>query len=362
MTEGFELPELNDQDSIAVQLSAMTNGLRHPADDGFNDDYCRIRAILRRHPFLKNRLPQFLVESNTVADYRNWMTEHCKEPFEWDALLQNSMSKLIEHATSGDTLSNYVNRGERARGGFGRIFIAEHQLTNRLFAIKFYQPIFHDGGGTPLSRFFQEASMLYELDHTNIITVRDVGLHKERPFIVMDYFEGSTLNEALIAQGKMPPTKAIEMVEMVASALNHAHEKGIVHRDLTPSNVLLAPNDCRVIDFGLGVYVEQALTSRLTRQGDTAAGGNFTARELLANPKLIDSRSDIYSIGALWYNAVTNDLPTGANVPDSLQATDGLSSSNQDVILKCLSDIDQRYQTCGELLEAIASLKTENQS
>ena len=117
VTEEFELPQLNEQDSIAVQISAMTNGLRHPPNDEFNDDYCRIRAILRRHPLLKNRLPQFLIESNTVADYRNWMAGRFREPYEWDALLQNSMNQLSEQATSGDSLDNYLNRGERGRGG-----------------------------------------------------------------------------------------------------------------------------------------------------------------------------------------------------------------------------------------------------
>lgn len=201
--------------------------------------------------------------------------------------------------------------------------------------------------------------MLYDLKHPNIITVREVGLYQERPFIVMDYFESITLNRALIDYGKMPPDKALRMIEMITSALGHAHDKNIVHRDLTPGNIILAPEDCRVIDFGLGVYIEQALKSRLTHPGEAPAGGNFAARELLADPTLVDARSDIFSIGALWYHAVTNDYPAGSELAGSLATVDGLPESHQRVILKCLSDIENRYQTCHELQAAISEAKEQ---
>lgn len=149
------------------------------------------------------------------------------------------------------------------------------------------------------------------------------------------------------------------MVEMITSALKHAHNKNIVHRDLTPSNIILAPNDCRVIDFGLGVYIEQALRSRLTQPGEAPAGGNFAARELLADPTLVDARSDIFSIGALWYHAVTNDYPVGSELVGSLATVEGLPESQQLVILKCLSDIENRYQSCAELLATIIEAKEQ---
>jgi serine/threonine-protein kinase len=359
VAEKLQLPPLNEKDSVAALIATMTDGLRHLPSDQFNDNYIRIRAILRRHPLLKSHLPEFLVDCATVADFRSWMAERFDQSFEWDAYLSKATAQLAEHATSGDSLSNYEIKDELGRGGFGRIFLAEHKLTQRPFAIKVYYPAFHDGGGSPLSRFFQEAGMLYELKHPNIITVREIGLYHERPFIVMDYFRSVTLNRALIEHGRMPPEKAIAMIEMITSALRHAHEKNIVHRDLTPGNILLAPNDCRVIDFGLGVYVEQTLRSRLTQPGEAPAGGNFTARELLTDPTLVDPRSDIFSIGALWYHAVTNDYPAGAELADSLTSVEGLPDSHQQIIVKCLLDIKNRYQSCAELQESILDAKEQ---
>ncbi|QDV69023.1 Serine/threonine-protein kinase PrkC [Rosistilla carotiformis] len=353
MNKTLDLPPLNEQDSVAALIETLKVGLQYPADDGFNDSYCRIRAILRRHPLLKGKLPEFLASSTTLEAYRVWMKQRYEKSFEWNSHVGNALAQLISLLSSGDSLDNYDIERELGRGGFGRIFVARHKLTERRFAIKFYQPMFHDGGGTALSRFFQEASMLYDLQHPNIVTVRDVGLYRERPFIVMDYFESLTLNRALMAYGRMPPVKALSMVKLMTSALQHAHEKQIVHRDLTPGNVLLAPNDCRIIDFGLGVYVERSLTSRLTQQGENPAGGHYTARELIDNPKLIDRRSDIYSIGALWYNAVTNTVPGGANFADSLTEIAELPESHRAIILTCLSDMEHRYQSCEELQSAI---------
>lgn len=349
----LELPALHPDDSVAVLIDRLKNGLRFPPDDEFGDEYCRTRAILRRHPLLKKQLPDFIVSSRTLADYRSYMQDRYAKEYEWDAHSGNDLSLLQERLRSGSALDGYTVQREVGWGGFGRVYLAHHNFLDRPFAIKFFQPVFHQGGGTALSRFFQEASMLYDLHHPHIIAVRDVGLYQERPFIVMDYFDGSTLNNALIEQGSMPPTKAISMAEMLSDATQHAHERDIVHRDIKPSNIMLKPNDCKIIDFGLGVYIEQHLHSRLTRPGETPASGHYTARELLADPTLVDPRSDIYSIGAVWYTAVTNDVPAGANLADSLLAVKDLPDSHRDIILRCLSDAQHRFATCKELLAVV---------
>jgi serine/threonine protein kinase len=353
MPEKIQLPAMHPEDSVVVLIERLREGLRFPTDDLFSDEYCRSRAILRSHPLLKNHIPEFLTASRTLPDYRKYMQERHAQAFEWDALSGNALAQLQERIKSGSSLDAYEIKGELGWGGFGRVYLAHHNFLDRPFAIKFFQPVFHQGGGTALSRFFQEASMLYDLHHPNIITVRDVGLYQERPFIVMDYFDGMTLNSALSRHGAMSPGKAIQMIGMLAEATKHAHGRNIVHRDLKPSNIMLKPNECRVIDFGLGVYVEQLLNSRLTATGEAPAGGSYTARELLANPRLVDPRSDIYSIGAIWYTAVTNDVPAGANLADSLHPVANLPASHRDIILRCLSDVQYRFASCDDLLTAI---------
>jgi serine/threonine-protein kinase len=362
MPDRIQLPVLHPDDSVAALIDRLKDGLRFPANDAFGDDYCRIRAILRSHPLLKSHLPDFLGSSRTVADYRLYMQERYANDYEWDAHSGNALSQLRERVTSGSSLDAYDIQRELGWGGFGRVYLAHHKFLDRPFAVKFFQPVFHQGGGTALGRFFQEASMLFDLHHPNIITVRDVGMYQERPFIVMDYFDGTTLNSALSQHGAMPPAKAVEMVVMIAEATKHAHGRLIVHRDLKPSNIMLKPGDCRVIDFGLGVYVEQFLASRLTTTGEAPAGGSYTARELLANPRLVDPRSDIYSIGAVWYTAVTNHVPAGANLADSLLQATALPPSHREIILRCLSDAQHRFPTCDDLLTAIQQVSAQEKA
>lgn len=357
----IQLPPLDPEDSVAGLILRLAEGLRYPSSDEFNDDYCRIRAILRSHPLLKNHLPEFLRLCKTVAEYRSFMQKEFAKEFEWDTHSGNALSQLYERVKAGSSLDAYTIQAELGWGGFGRVYLAHHNFLDRFFAVKFFQPAFHQGGGTAISRFFQEASMLFDLHHPNIIAVRDVGLYQERPFIVMDYFDGITLNEALARHGSMPPRKAIEMAHRLTDAVGHAHGRNIVHRDLKPTNIMLKPNQCRVIDFGLGLYVEEFLTSRLTRIGQAPAGGHYTARELLADPRLVDPRCDIYSIGAVWYTAVTNHVPAGANLADSLLAVPELPASHSEIILRCLSDAQHRYATCDEMMDAIRQASTKEQ-
>jgi serine/threonine protein kinase len=354
MVEKLQLPPLHNSDSVAVLIERLKAALRYPARDDFGDEYCRSRAILRRHPLLRNYLPDFLQACKTIADYRTYMQGRYAKEYEWDAHSGNALSQLQERVESGSSLDSYSIEKELGWGGFGRVYLAYHNILQRHFAIKFFQPVFHEGGGAALSRFFQEASMLFDLHHPNIITVREVGLYHERPFFVMDYFDGLTLNDALTQHGAMPIQKAFAMIVSLAKAIAHAHERRIVHRDLKPSNIMLKPNHLRVIDFGLGVYVEQELTSRLTQAGQAPAGGHFTARELLADPTLIDPRSDIYSIGAIWYVAITNHVPAGANLADTLTQITDLPPKQKSIIIRCLSDSQFRFASCYDLLEALA--------
>ncbi|MNI62902.1 Serine/threonine-protein kinase pkn5 [compost metagenome] len=147
------------------------------------------------------------------------------------------------------------------------------------------------------------------------------------------------------------------MIEL-ADALSHAHGIGIVHRDIRPSNIMIArPRQVRVIDFGLGIYLENELTSRLTRTGHNIAGGHFTAPELISNPKLIDPRTDIYSLGAVWYNLITGSVPAGSKIRETLYSVEGMNEEVAEIILKCLEDIDGRYQSMQELILDLTKVK-----
>jgi serine/threonine protein kinase len=345
-----QLPPIAEADSVSVLLRDLRECLKSPPQTDRDEVYCRTRAILRRHPLLKHSLPEFLRECRTVGDYVEYMQSRFANQFEWDSIMGNSLEHLSLQLSSSASLDAYIIHDIIGSGGFGTVYLATHKVTERKMAIKFFQPAFHAGGGSAIARFVQEASMLFDLSHKNIIAVRDVVIYKERPCIVMDFFDGITLSEALRRYGRMPYDKAVRMIASLTEGVQHAHEQQIVHRDLKPSNVLLKPNELRIIDFGLGVYIESQLQSRLTRPGESPAGGHFTARELIADPTDRNPQSDIYSIGALWFNAVTNIAPAGSDLRETLANVQNIPQSHQEMILRCLAGAGQRYATCRELL------------
>lgn len=176
----------------------------------------------------------------------------------------------------------------------------------------------------------------------------------------MELFEGKSLNQVMKDHGRFPLNRSIDLMSELADALRYAHEVGIVHRDIRPSNIMVArPGKVRVIDFGLGIYLENELTSRLTKTGHNIAGGHFTAPELISNPKLIDPRTDIYSLGAVWYNILTGSVSAGRKLKEILLSIEGMNEDIAEVILKCLEDPEERYQSMNELLSDLIELKSD---
>ena len=344
-------------DNLYELLRELKKGLLYCPDESFDSDYRRIRKILVSHPALRKHVPEFLRHCHDVGDYLAFMSKQFQERNDWDDYLRRGIMELqaaIEDTTIG--IEDFELGTPIGRGGFGIVYKARHRLLERDFAIKVFHPSFSEGGRS-LARFFQEARMLFDLNHPSIIRVHNVGMVVKRPFIVMELFDGTDLNASLKENGAMPPSKAIALIRMVLEGVQHAHACGIIHRDLRPSNILIGhPKKCRVIDFGLGVYVEQRLESRLT-SGTGVGGDQFTAPELLANPRLVDKRSDIYSIGAIWYAAVTNRPPVGNSLADALAQVEGLSEPHQKIITKCLNDAPARYYSCKEVIRDIDEIE-----
>ena len=179
-----------------------------------------------------------------------------------------------------------------------------------------------------------------------------------RPFIRMEYFNGKNLNQILNKYGTLNPKKSLELIKNIVEALNHAHEEvGIIHRDLKPSNLMASsPNQFRIIDFGLSIFIENDLHSRFTKTGENTISGYYTAPELISNPKLIDKRSDIYSIGAIWYTLLTGQPPAGSSFWDNLNQIEGISQEYIECISGCLKNINERTFNCNVLLTQLEKL------
>jgi eukaryotic-like serine/threonine-protein kinase len=198
-------------------------------------------------------------------------------------------------------------------GGMGIVFLAEHVLIKRRVAIK----ILHSELATDpevIERFMNEASVAGTLGHPNIVESTDMGFTRDDvPFIVFEYLEGSLLTEEIYRVGGLTVRRALRIAHQIASALEAAHNAGIIHRDLKSDNVFLTHRDgaldhVKVLDFGISRFLGS--DSDNSQQRRIVVGTpEFMAPEQILTPETVDNRADIYALGVLLYEMLTARRP-----------------------------------------------------
>lgn len=357
-----DLPE-SERGPVLETLEAMKVALTTRAVGGVIDEqaYKQHRRTLLGCPAITGKLPAFLRACTTPDEFWSYIKPKFTtyaERREYIAAEFNPLIGALEGTVN--ELEDYLKVGEEiGRGGFGVVFRVHHKHLDLDFALKVFVPTPFDEDPAHLDRFFREARILLALNHPNIVRVYDAGLYQNRPFIRMEYFAGTDVNRVLMQHGTFSAPKAAVLAAGISEAIAHAHSRGVVHRDLKPSNVLVAPGaQLRVVDFGLGVFVEGDILSRITRTGQGVAGGSCTAPELSADPRTVDHRADIYSIGALWFIALTGKPPTGFGFERLLDEIPGVKAIYRDTLLHCLRPVDDRFQSAEELITAIRTMGT----
>ncbi|MBX9669118.1 MAG: protein kinase [Candidatus Obscuribacterales bacterium] len=203
-------------------------------------------------------------------------------------------------------------------GGMGVVYKGRQDVMDRIVAIKMLQS-HHLGDSMSVKRFQQEGRHTCKLNHPHIITVYDFGISQQtgQPYIVMDYLQGVALADVIRQEGQVKVDRALKLFMQAAEALGHAHKQGIIHRDLKPSNIILISYDgdkdfVKVVDFGVAQIMEDVSTSenhqRLTQMGEVCGSPVYMSPEQCQGDKL-DQRSDIYSMGIVMYETLTNRLP-----------------------------------------------------
>lgn len=176
------------------------------------------------------------------------------------------------------------------------------------------------GDPESLARFEMEARLAASASHPNVVQIYDFGVTDENlPFLVMEYLEGPTLSEELERYGTLSLERAIEVFQPVCAAVNAAHASGLIHRDLKPSNVLLQQlkggGECvKVVDFGIAKTVQPEANAELTNKGAVVGTLGYMSLEQVRGEEL-DHRSDVYSLGVIFYELLTGQLPFGGNSP-----------------------------------------------
>jgi serine/threonine-protein kinase len=212
----------------------------------------------------------------------------------------------------GEKIGRYQVTALLGKGGMAAVYKGHDDRLNRDVAIKLILPGF-EHSEVFLKRFEREAKSVAQLAHPNIVGVMDYGTHNGQPYLVMEYIAGGSLKERM---GKpIAYTKAARMLAPVARALHYAHQQSIIHRDLKPANLLVTQSgDLMLSDFGIAKLVDSQMSNQLTASGESIGTPAYMSPEQgLGKP--IDPRSDVYSLGIVFYEMITGHSPFVADTP-----------------------------------------------
>ena len=202
------------------------------------------------------------------------------------------------------------------RGGMGVVYRARQKSLNRLVALKLLAPERVEVAEFA-ERFKKEAEALAGLSHPNIVTVYDFGETSGLFYLLMEFVDGVNLRQAMQA-GRFTPEQALAIVPPICDALQYAHEHGIVHRDIKPENLLLdKTGQMKIADFGIARMLGRDTANADLADSQPAGTPRYMAPEQLANPRAVDHRVDIYSLGVVIYEMLTGELPTSKLEPPS---------------------------------------------
>src|SRR5262245_34154364 len=265
-------------------------------------------------------------------------------------------------------------------GGMGKVYLCEHLILHRLVAVKLLQPPADPGSEAARSfeRFYREARAVAALNDPNIIRVFDVDRVGANPFMVMEYADGTNLHDMVRAHSPLDPPRAAEYVRQAALGLQHAHEVGLVHRDIKPGNLLLCRDGTvKLLDLGLARFTadparNQGITDRYDKH-IVIGTVDFMAPEQAFETSTVDVRSDIYGLGCTLYFLLTGRVPfPDRSAPEKMyahktRAPAPVSEIAPRVPAELMEILDRmmakepadRYQRPIEAVEALAHVVTD---
>ncbi len=224
----------------------------------------------------------------------------------------------IPHELAGALESTYRLQDVLGSGGMATVYLARDVKHDRQVAVKVLHPELSAAIGQ--ERFSREIEIAAKLAHPHILTLIDSGEVDGYLYYVMPFVDGESLSERLDREGALPVPEAIRIIDQVASALAHAHERGVVHRDVKPGNILLTGDQAIVADFGIARAVQAAGGPKLTGTGIAVGTPAYMSPEQAFDQAEVDSRTDVYAMGCVLFEMIAGRTPYQSSTAIALLA------------------------------------------
>lgn len=258
--------------------------------------------------------------------------------------------------------------GELGRGGFAVVYSVRDAKRGGYLAVKVMRPDLMPSAGT-MERFRREAQFVSQLDHSNILRILFTGKDAGLVYYGMPRVRGPTLRERVDTDGPAPPDEARHLIRQVAEGLHHAHEREVVHRDVKPANVMLERGRAvRILDFGIAKALSAPGGGTITATGEIIGSAEYMSPEQATGSRVIDHRTDIYSLGIVAYELLTGDVPfAGSNfheimikhvtaeLPDIRAKRPDVPAILADTVTRCLAkDPAERWPDAAAVAAAVS--------
>jgi len=259
------------------------------------------------------------------------------------------------------TFGPYEVLGELGRGGMGVVYEAWDESLNRKIAIKVLSDQLADNPEV-VERFKREAKSMAALNDRHIIQIYSISEYQGQPYFVMEFVDGESLGQRLKRDGKLSLNQAKQILEQTAVGLSVAHDRGVIHRDIKPGNLMITQSgEVKIADFGIAMT--QDFGERLTTTGEFVGTPGYLSPEVCTG-EVVDQRSDIFALGIVFYEMLTGDLPftdasplgmmlevVKAEIPDIRTINSEVDDLTYRTLRKMIAkDVNERYQTCRDLL------------
>ncbi len=273
--------------------------------------------------------------------------------------------QLLAGRSTGFKIDRYILLEMIGQGGMGRVYLAKDSRLNRRVAVKILSPE-RVNNPRAIARFQREARVGAQLQHENLVRIYDEGESAGKCYLVMEFIEGKNLGAVIAESGPMPPSTAARLTRQVALGLEHAQQKGLIHRDVNPYNILVTRDGtAKLTDLGLAI--DLAEEGQVTRDGATVGTFDYVSPEQARHSHSVDTRSDIYSLGCTLYHILCGQVPfPSPSLPEKLfghQAVEpealeslapGVPESLGDVVRKMMAkQPEQRYSNPLEVAQAL---------